>query len=135
MRLCDKGWPLASARSTAYPWSHPLTGSATALAGVSIIWPCAIVTGATSSTSSRFTLSMDKCSVASCAEAVAAKRPKRPIPTMRIDTSPALGNQYTDDPALRDYLAWKLPAAMLASIEPALTRLGQRAVLDIRAAG
>jgi hypothetical protein len=35
-----------------------------------------------------------------------------------------LGNQYTEDPALRDYLAWKLPAAMRASIAPALHDLG-----------
>jgi putative acyl-CoA dehydrogenase len=50
-------------------------------------------------------------------------------------TAPTLGNQYTDDRPLRDYLAWKLPAAMLASIDPALARLGARAVLDILAAG
>src|ERR1700722_2642225 len=50
-------------------------------------------------------------------------------------TAPTLGNQFTGDRALRDYLAWKLPASMLASIDPALTRLGARAVLDILAAG
>jgi putative acyl-CoA dehydrogenase len=48
---------------------------------------------------------------------------------------PTLGNQYTEDPALRDYLAWKLPAAMLASTAPALHSLGARAVLDVLAAG
>lgn len=50
-------------------------------------------------------------------------------------TAPTLGNQYTDDPALRDYLAWKLPAAMLTSVEPSLIRLGARTVLDVLAAG
>jgi alkylation response protein AidB-like acyl-CoA dehydrogenase len=50
-------------------------------------------------------------------------------------TAPVLGNQYTDDPALRDYLAWKLPRSMLVGIEPELTRLGARVVLDILAAG
>ncbi|HWZ58382.1 MAG TPA: acyl-CoA dehydrogenase family protein [Gemmatimonadaceae bacterium] len=50
-------------------------------------------------------------------------------------TAPALGNQYTDDPALRDYLAWKLPGSVLASIEPSLTRLGSRVMLDVLAAG
>jgi putative acyl-CoA dehydrogenase len=50
-------------------------------------------------------------------------------------TAPTLGNQYTDDPALREYLAWKLPPSMLSSIEPSLTRLGARAVLDVLAAG
>jgi alkylation response protein AidB-like acyl-CoA dehydrogenase len=48
---------------------------------------------------------------------------------------PSLGNQYTDDPALRGYLAWKLPGSVLASIEPALARLGARTMMDILAAG
>jgi putative acyl-CoA dehydrogenase len=48
---------------------------------------------------------------------------------------PSLGNQYTEDPALRGYLAWKLPGSVLASIEPALARLGARTAMDILAAG
>jgi putative acyl-CoA dehydrogenase len=52
-----------------------------------------------------------------------------------FQTAPHLGNQYTDDPALREYLAWKLPGSMLASIEGPLARLGARAGLDILAAG
>jgi alkylation response protein AidB-like acyl-CoA dehydrogenase len=48
---------------------------------------------------------------------------------------PTLGNQYTGDPAIRDYLAWKLPVAVLESIEPGLTRLGERVMLDVLAAG
>jgi putative acyl-CoA dehydrogenase len=50
-------------------------------------------------------------------------------------SAPTLGNQYTEDPALRGYLAWKLPAAVLASIEPSLARLGARTMVDILAAG
>jgi putative acyl-CoA dehydrogenase len=50
-------------------------------------------------------------------------------------TAPTLGNQYTDDPALREYLAWKLPGSVLAGIEPSLLRLGARTVLDVLAAG
>lgn len=48
---------------------------------------------------------------------------------------PALGNQYDADAALRAYLEWKLPAPMLVEIQPALRRLGDRAVTDIMAAG
>src|SRR5262245_34064798 len=49
--------------------------------------------------------------------------------------APSLGNQYDDDRALRSYLRRKLPADMLAEIEPGLRRLGERAVTDILALG
>ncbi len=48
---------------------------------------------------------------------------------------PRLGNQYDDDAFLRAYLRWRLPANMLAEIEPALRRLGHRAATDILALG
>jgi putative acyl-CoA dehydrogenase len=48
---------------------------------------------------------------------------------------PTLGNQYDDDALLRAYLRWRLPANMLAEIEPDLRRLGHRAVTDILALG
>ena len=48
---------------------------------------------------------------------------------------PRLGNQYDDDAFLRAYLRWRLPADMLAGIEPDLRRLGHRAVTDILALG
>jgi putative acyl-CoA dehydrogenase len=48
---------------------------------------------------------------------------------------PMLGNQYADDAFLRGYLRWRLPAKMLAEIEPDLHRLGHRAVTDIMALG
>jgi alkylation response protein AidB-like acyl-CoA dehydrogenase len=48
---------------------------------------------------------------------------------------PTLGNQYDDDPFLRSYLRWRLPANMLAEIEPDLRRLGHRAATDILALG
>ena len=44
---------------------------------------------------------------------------------------PRLGNQYDDDALLRAFLRWRLPAKMLAEIEPGLRRLGQRAATDI----
>ena len=44
---------------------------------------------------------------------------------------PRLGNQYDDDAILRAYLRWRLPAKMLAEIEPDLRRLGHRAATDI----
>jgi len=44
---------------------------------------------------------------------------------------PRLGNQYDDDAFLRAYLRWRLPANMLAEIEPDLRRLGHRAATDI----
>lgn len=44
---------------------------------------------------------------------------------------PRLTNQYEDDPMLRSYLAWRLPAEMLAAIEPELRRLGRRAATDL----
>jgi putative acyl-CoA dehydrogenase len=44
---------------------------------------------------------------------------------------PRLGNQYDDDAFLRAYLRWRLPAKMLAEIEPDLRRLGHRAATDI----
>jgi alkylation response protein AidB-like acyl-CoA dehydrogenase len=49
--------------------------------------------------------------------------------------APVLGNQYDDDPVLRSYLRWKLPANVFAEIEPGLRRLGERAVTDILALG
>ena len=49
--------------------------------------------------------------------------------------SPRLGNQYDDDSFLRGYLRRRLPADVLAEIEPDLRRLGQRAVTDILALG
>lgn len=48
---------------------------------------------------------------------------------------PRLGNQYDDDAFLRAYLRWRLPAKMLAEIEPELRRLGHRVVTDILALG
>jgi alkylation response protein AidB-like acyl-CoA dehydrogenase len=49
--------------------------------------------------------------------------------------SPHLANQYEDDALLRAYLHWRLPAKMLAEIEPSLHRLGHRAATDILALG
>jgi putative acyl-CoA dehydrogenase len=48
---------------------------------------------------------------------------------------PRLGNQYDDDAFLRAYLRWRLPANVLAEIEPDLRRLGHRAATDILALG
>ncbi|MGZ3332360.1 MAG: acyl-CoA dehydrogenase family protein [Gemmatimonadaceae bacterium] len=48
---------------------------------------------------------------------------------------PRLGNQYDDDALLRVYLRWRLPATMLAEIEPSLRQLGNRAATDILALG
>ncbi|KTD56448.1 acyl-CoA dehydrogenase family protein [Legionella shakespearei] len=48
-----------------------------------------------------------------------------------FQTPPCLGNQYEEDRVLKSYLEWKLPAAMLADIQPGLHRLGQRVVTDI----
>jgi putative acyl-CoA dehydrogenase len=45
--------------------------------------------------------------------------------------APHLGNQYDDDAFLRAYLRWRLPAKMLAEIEPDLQRLGHRVATDI----
>ena len=52
-----------------------------------------------------------------------------------IQDSPKLANQYDDDPVLRSYLRWRLPAQILSDVEPDLRRLGQRAVTDILALG
>ena len=52
-----------------------------------------------------------------------------------VQDSPRLGNQYDDDALLRSYLRWRLPAPMLAEIEPGLHRLGMRAATDILALG
>ena len=52
-----------------------------------------------------------------------------------IQNSPQLANQYDDDVMLRSYLRWRLPASVLADVEPDLRRLGQRAVTDILALG
>ncbi|MFL5557077.1 MAG: acyl-CoA dehydrogenase family protein [Gemmatimonadaceae bacterium] len=52
-----------------------------------------------------------------------------------FQNAPRLGNQYDDDALLRAYLRWRLPAKMLADVEPDLRRLGQRAVADILSLG
>ncbi len=44
---------------------------------------------------------------------------------------PSLGNQYDEDRVLKSYLKRRLPAEMLAEIEPGLRQLGNRAVTDI----
>jgi len=44
--------------------------------------------------------------------------------TLFIQSPPVLGNQYGDDLFLRGWLQRRLPAAMLAQIEPSLTELG-----------
>ena len=46
---------------------------------------------------------------------------------------PRLDNQYESDAVLREYLRWRLPAAMAREIEPELARLGARAVTDLLA--
>jgi Acyl-CoA dehydrogenases len=48
---------------------------------------------------------------------------------------PLLENQYERDDFLRSYLRWRLPASMLARVEPELRKLGERAVTDILALG
>src|SRR5687768_4462502 len=52
-----------------------------------------------------------------------------------VQVPPRLGNQYDDDALLRAYLRWRLPANMLAEIEPELRQLGHRVVTDILALG
>ncbi|MGH7717479.1 MAG: acyl-CoA dehydrogenase family protein [Gemmatimonadaceae bacterium] len=52
-----------------------------------------------------------------------------------FQTAPALRNQYLEDRALCSLLRRLLPPAVLAQIEDDLTRLGERAVTDILAAG
>ena len=52
-----------------------------------------------------------------------------------IQDAPRLGNQYDDDTLLRSYLRWRLPAKMLAEVEPDLRRLGHRTATDIPALG
>lgn len=49
--------------------------------------------------------------------------------------APTLANQYDGDRVLRAYLRRKLPAEVLADIEPGLRALGERAVTDIQALG
>lgn len=49
--------------------------------------------------------------------------------------APSLGNQFDEDPLLRGYLRWRLPAGICDEIEPDLHRLGQRVVTDIAALG
>ncbi|HEY0683175.1 MAG TPA: acyl-CoA dehydrogenase family protein [Steroidobacter sp.] len=44
--------------------------------------------------------------------------------TLFIQAPPVLGNQYGDDPFLRSYLQRRLPAEVLAEIEPSLAELG-----------
>jgi putative acyl-CoA dehydrogenase len=51
------------------------------------------------------------------------------------EESPTLGNQYDADTVLRGYLGRRLPAEMLAEIEPGLRRLGERVTTDILALG
>jgi alkylation response protein AidB-like acyl-CoA dehydrogenase len=46
---------------------------------------------------------------------------------------PQLANQYDDDPPLRAYLAWRLPADVHAHIAPGLAALGARAAGDLLA--
>ncbi len=48
---------------------------------------------------------------------------------------PVLANQYDDDLVLRAWLRRKLPADVLADIEPGLRHLGERAVTDIQRLG
>lgn len=50
-------------------------------------------------------------------------------------TAPTLRNQYDADDLLRSYLRWRLPAPMLAEIEPDLHRFGDRVAKDILAMG
>jgi putative acyl-CoA dehydrogenase len=45
--------------------------------------------------------------------------------------APKLGNQYDDDVVLRSYVRRRLPAPVLADVEPNLRRLGQRVATDI----
>jgi len=52
-----------------------------------------------------------------------------------VQEQPRLGNQYDDDAMLRSYLRWRLPAKLLAQVEPDLQRLGHRAATDILALG
>jgi hypothetical protein len=52
-----------------------------------------------------------------------------------VQEQPRLGNQYDEDPLLRSYLRWRLPAKMLVEVEPGLHRLGFRAATDILALG
>jgi len=47
--------------------------------------------------------------------------------TLFIQSPPVLGNQYGDDPFLRAHLQRRLPAGMLAQIEPSLLELGELA--------
>jgi alkylation response protein AidB-like acyl-CoA dehydrogenase len=47
--------------------------------------------------------------------------------TLFIQSPPELGNQYGDDAFLRGYLQRRLPAEMLAEIEPSLAALGESA--------
>jgi alkylation response protein AidB-like acyl-CoA dehydrogenase len=44
--------------------------------------------------------------------------------TLFVQSPPVLGNQYGDDSFLRGYLQRRLPAGMLAEIEPSLVELG-----------
>lgn len=44
--------------------------------------------------------------------------------TLFVQSPPVLGNQYGDDTFLRSYLQRRLPAEVLADIEPSLTELG-----------
>src|SRR5205823_1876625 len=45
--------------------------------------------------------------------------------------APRLTNQYDDDPLLAAYLRQRLPADMLAEVEPSLRRLGGRAAAEL----
>src|SRR4051812_30032427 len=47
--------------------------------------------------------------------------------------APRLGNQYEGDALLREYLEWRLPAAVRDRVTPELVRLGHRAATDLLA--
>lgn len=51
--------------------------------------------------------------------------------TLFIQSPPVLGNQYRDDPFLRAYLQRRLPADLLAQIEPSLIELGELAGAEL----
>jgi len=50
-----------------------------------------------------------------------------------IQPGPRLGNQYRDDAVLRAFLAWRMPAEVLAGVEAHLEHLGERARGDFLA--
>ena len=62
---------------------------------------------------------------------ISGERGKHSLMSEFFQDPPRLGNQYDDDGFLRGYLRRRLPADVLAEVEPDLRRLGQRAVTDI----